>query len=330
MSGGKNILVTGGAGYIGAHACKALAAAGYTPVAFDSLAMGHRRAVQWGPLEVGDIADRVRLDTVFERYRPEAVMHFAAFAYVGESVAEPARYYRNNVAGSLTLLEAMRDHGVGQMVFSSTCATYGLPQTPRLTEAHPQQPINPYGASKLMVERMLTDFAAAYGLRFVALRYFNAAGADPDGDIGETHDPETHLIPLAIAAARGERAALEIFGTDYPTADGTAIRDYVHVWDLAVAHVLALDYLRCGGDPTALNLGVGRGYSVREVIDAVTAAAGRAVPFREVDRRPGDPPELVAEAGQALALLGWAPRLTRLEEIVESAWRWHQRRASRR
>jgi len=324
MSEVRTVLVTGGAGYVGSHACKALAAAGWTPVVYDNLVAGHRWAVRWGPLEVGDIADRARLDAVIARYRPAAVMHFAACAYVGESMTAPGKYYRNNVAGTLTLLEAMRDHGIGRLVFSSTCATYGEPQAPLLDEEHPQRPINPYGASKLMVERMLQDFAAAHGLGSVALRYFNAAGADPDGEIGELHRPETHLIPLAIAAARGERPALEIFGTDYPTSDGTCIRDYVHVSDLAQAHVLALDHLRGRNGFSAFNLGVGRGYSVREVIDAVAAAAGGAVPFREVARRPGDPPELVAEATQARTLLGWTPRLPCLGEIVESAWRWHQ------
>lgn len=240
----KCILVTGGAGYIGSHACKALAQAGYTPVAYDNLVYGHRAAVRWGPLEIGDIADRSRLDAVIEQYRPEAVMHFAAYTYVGESVLDPGKYYRNNVVGTLTLLEAMRDHGIQQFVFSSTCATYGEPERIPIDETHPQRPINPYGASKLMIERMLGDFSKAHGLRWIALRYFNAAGADPDGEIGEEHNPETHLIPLVLDAAAGVRPSITIYGDDYATADGTCIRDYIHVSDLADAHVLALHALQ--------------------------------------------------------------------------------------
>jgi UDP-arabinose 4-epimerase len=321
----KTILVTGGAGYIGSHACKALAQAGHVPVAFDNLVYGHRSAVRWGPLEVGDIADRDRLDAVIAHYRPDAVMHFAAYAYVGESVTDPARYYRNNVAGTLTLLEALVHHGVERIVFSSTCATYGIPERTPIDEAHPQQPINPYGASKLMIERMLRDFDVAYGLRSVSLRYFNAAGADPAGEIGEDHDPETHLVPLALQAALGQREALRVFGTDYPTPDGSCIRDYVHVSDLAQAHVLALDYLAGGGASLALNLGTGRGHSVFEVIEAARVVSGRDIPVVLAGRREGDPPVLMAVADKARAVLGWQPVYTELEEMLRHAWDWHRR-----
>ena len=239
-----NILVTGGAGYIGSHTCKALAKAGFTPITYDNLTSGHEWAVRWGPLARGDILDRDRLDEVFRQYQPSAVMHFAAYAYVDESVEQPLKYYRNNVAGALNLLDVMREHGVNYIVFSSTCATYGLPQAIPMPEDHPQNPVNPYGASKLMVERMLTDFGTAYGLRSISLRYFNAAGADPDGEIGEDHDPETHLIPLVLETAAGRRPNITIYGTDYDTPDGTCIRDYVHVTDLAKAHVLALKALQ--------------------------------------------------------------------------------------
>ncbi len=322
----RNILVTGGAGYIGSHACKALARAGYQPIAVDNLVYGHPWAVRWGPLERGDIADRAWLDGVIGRYRPVAVMHFAAYAYVGESVLDPGKYYRNNVAGSLTLLEAARDHGIGCFIFSSSCATYGVPARVPIAEDCPQAPVNPYGASKLMIERMLADFEVAHGLRSRCLRYFNAAGADAEGELGEDHDPETHLIPLAIRAARQVGPDLAIFGTDYPTPDGTAVRDYIHVTDLADAHVRALEDLLAGGASGVLNLGTGRGYSVREVVRAVEAVGGRPVPVREAPRRAGDPPVLVADAARAMARLGWRPGHSSLEEIVASAWRWHERR----
>jgi len=319
----KCVLVTGGAGYIGSHACKALAQAGYQPVTYDNLVYGHPWAVRWGPLEQGDIADRSLLDTVIARYQPVAVMHFAAYAYVGESVSDPGKYYRNNVAGTLTLLEAVRDHGIGQFIFSSTCATYGTPQQVPIGEHHPQNPINPYGASKLMIERMLQDFEAAHGLRYTALRYFNAAGADPDGELGEEHAPETHLIPLAILAALGRGPTLGIFGTDYPTADGTAIRDYIHVTDLADAHVKALNHLQQGGASAAFNLGTGRGYSVKEVVDTVAAVSGKPVPVRETARRSGDPAILVADAQYGMEILQWQPNHSELAHIVDTAWRWH-------
>ncbi len=321
-----HVLVTGGAGYIGSHACKALAEAGHIPVAFDNLSYGHRRAVRWGPFEQGDINDPKCLDAVLARYQPGAVMHFAAFAYVGESVREPARYYRNNVAGTLTLLEAMGRHGIGAIVFSSSCATYGIPASTPIAEDHRQDPVSPYGATKLAVERMLHDFEPACGLRHISLRYFNAAGADPQGEIGEEHDPETHLIPLALQAALGRLERLQIFGADYPTADGSCVRDYIHVADLATAHVLALEHLHAGGVSMALNLGVGRGYSVFEVVETARRVTGRPIPTEVVGRRPGDPPVLTADAQKAGALLGWRPRYTELEPIVEHAWAWHRKR----
>lgn len=319
-----NILVTGGAGYIGSHACKALALAGYTPISYDNLVYGHRWAVRWGPLEEGDIADRARLDAVIERYRPAAVMHFAAYAYVGESVQDPGKYYRNNVAGTLTLLEAMRDHGIDKLIFSSTCATYGIPESVPIREDHPQRPINPYGASKLMIERMLQDFETAHGLHSIALRYFNAAGADPDGEIGEAHDPETHLIPLVLDAAAGRRPAITVYGDDYDTPDGTCIRDYIHVSDLADAHVLALRALENGAATTAYNLGNGQGFSVHEVIAAAEAVSARRVPVEIGVRRSGDPARLVGEATRAHESLGWQPRFTQLDSILTTAWKWSQ------
>jgi UDP-arabinose 4-epimerase len=319
------ILVTGGAGYIGSQVCKVLAGAGYEPVVYDNLFRGHRTAVRWGPLEVGDLADEARLQATLERHRPESVMHFAALAYVGESVADPGLYYRNNVVGTLTLLEAMREAGIGTLVFSSTCATYGTPVRLPLTEDHPQEPINPYGSCKLVVERMLRDFGTAYGLRSVALRYFNAAGADPDGETGERHDPETHAIPLAIMAATGQGAAFRVFGTDYPTPDGSAVRDYVHVLDLADAHVAALRYLLDGGATDAFNLGTGTGTSVLELIAAVERVGGRTVPLVQDARRRGDPPVLVAEARKAAKTLRWEPRYRSIDEIVRTAWSWHCR-----
>uniref|UniRef100_UPI0017F578EB UDP-glucose 4-epimerase GalE n=1 Tax=Ramlibacter sp. TaxID=1917967 RepID=UPI0017F578EB len=276
----KTVLVTGGAGYVGSHACKALAAAGFVPVAFDNLSRGHRESVRWGPLVQGDILDRPALDAALRQYAPLAVLHFAAFAYVGESVTEPGKYYRNNVTGSLTLLEAMRHAGVHQLVFSSSCATYGVPRTPLLAEDHPQEPINPYGASKLMTERMLRDFDAAYGLRAICLRYFNAAGADPEGETGEEHDPEPHLIPQILDTAAGRQPVATIFGDRHATPDGTCVRDYVHVSDLAEAHVLALRALQDGCASTAFNLGNGNGFSVREVIDAARAVTGRPIAVR--------------------------------------------------
>jgi UDP-glucose-4-epimerase GalE len=317
------VLVTGGAGYIGAHACKSLARAGYEPVVFDNLSRGHRAAVRWGPLIQGELADRERLRSAIEQYRVAAVMHFAAYAYVGESVSDPALYYRNNLGGSLSLLEAMRASGVDRMVFSSTCATYGIPDSVPIEETAPQLPVNPYGETKLAIERALHWYGQAYGVRSVSLRYFNAAGADPDGEIGESHDPETHLVPLVLQAACGRRAQIDIYGTDYPTPDGTAIRDYIHVADLAAAHLRAFEHLRAGNGSVALNLGTGRGHSVREVIAAAEAVAGKTVPRREVARRPGDPAALVADPARAAELLGWRAEMSDLETIIRTALAWH-------
>jgi len=321
----KRVLVTGGAGYVGSHACKALARAGYLPVVYDNLSRGHAWAVKWGPLERGDLLNAARLAAVLRKHRPFAVLHFAALAYVGESVEDPLRYYRNNVGGTINLLQAMRDAAVRRIVFSSTCAVYGAPKKVPIPEHHPQAPLNPYGHSKRMIEQMLSDSAAAHGLNSVSLRYFNAAGADPEGEIGEDHDPETHLIPLALEAAAGLRPRLTIHGADYPTRDGTCIRDYVHVADLADAHVLALGYLARNPGASAFNLGNGGGFTVREVIAAAERVTGRKVRLREGPRRPGDPPALVGNARSARRKLGWKPRYQDLEVIIASAWRWLQR-----
>ncbi|MGE3914226.1 MAG: UDP-glucose 4-epimerase GalE [Hyphomicrobiaceae bacterium] len=328
MTGRPRILVTGGAGYIGSHACKALARAGYLPVTYDSLVYGHDWAVKWGPFERGDILDRGRLDEVIAAYKPAAIMHFAAFAYVGESVSDPGKYYRNNVVGSLNLLETARDHGIEQFIFSSTCATYGIPDRLPITEDTPQRPINPYGASKLMVERMLADFGAAHDLRSIVLRYFNAAGADPDNEIGEDHAPETHLVPLVLDAASGRRPHITVFGTDYNTPDGTCIRDYIHVTDLANAHVKALLALESGHRSDVYNLGNERGFSVLEVISGVEKATGLKVPVQRGARRAGDPAALISDAAKARDGLGWQPHITGLDEIVRTAWGWHQKAPS--
>jgi UDP-glucose-4-epimerase GalE len=322
MSGGT-VIVTGGAGYVGSHACKALAKAGFLPVTVDNMARGHEWAVKWGPLVKADLADSPALDGVFASYRPLAVLHFAAFAYVGESVTAPEKYYRNNVGATLNLLDVMLRHRCRNIVFSSTCATYGIPTMTPIAEDHLQQPINPYGWSKLMVERILCDYERAHGLRYFALRYFNAAGADPDGEIGECHAPETHLLPLVIEAALGRRPHVELLGTDYPTRDGTAIRDYIHVADLAEAHVRALAQLQAGRASTCLNVGTGSGQSVREVVKAVETVMQSVVPTRDAPRRPGDPPILIADATRARTVLGWHPRISDLETIVGTAVRWH-------
>ena len=321
----KTIIVTGGAGYIGAHCCKALAVAGYRPIVVDNLVYGHREAVRWGPLEQGDIADGAFVDCVLACHRPAAVIHFAAYAYVGESVTDPGKYYRNTVAGTLSLLEAMHRAGMDKLVFSSTCATYGIPTSVPIREDSPQHPINPYGRTKLMVEQMLGDFQAAHGLNAIALRYFNAAGADPEGETGERHDPETHLIPLALDAVAGTGPALTVNGDDYDTPDGTCVRDYIHVTDLADAHVRAMSRLLGGGSSDRINLGTGTGSSIREVLEAVSRIAGRGVPHSFGPRRPGDPPVLVADPSRAGKVLGWTPHHSDLETIVQTAWAWHRR-----
>jgi UDP-arabinose 4-epimerase len=317
------ILVIGGAGYIGSHTAKLLAQAGYEPVVVDNLQHGHRWAVRWGPLVELDLADRGGLREVFQKYQVGAVVHFAALIEAGESVREPARYFRNNVVNTLNLLDAMREAGVSQIVFSSTAAVYGNPQQTPMAEDHPRLPVNPYGESKLMVERLLECYGAAYGLAWTALRYFNACGADPEGELGEVHEPESHLIPRAIAAAHGDLPEFQVFGNDYETPDGTAVRDYIHVMDLAEAHVRALKRLAQGESSRAFNLGTGRGHTVREVIAAVERAGKRKVPIREGPRRAGDPPMLVADPGRAGRELGWSARHSSLETIVESAWHWY-------
>jgi UDP-glucose-4-epimerase GalE len=324
------ILVTGGAGYIGSHTAKLLARAGFEPVVFDNLVHGHREAVKWGPFELGDLADRARVAEVFAKYEISAVVHFAAHTLVGESVTNPGKYFRNNSVNTLNLLEAMAEASVKALVFSSTCAIYGLPNVVPIPESHSEDPVNSYGESKRFSEKMMRWFEEAYGLRTVKLRYFNAAGADPEGDLGEEHDPESHLIPIAIAAALGTRKQLDIYGTDYPTPDGTAVRDYIHVSDLAQAHVLALRHLVNGGGSLALNLGTGQGHSVLEVVAAVERASGRKVPVRHADRRAGDPPSLVADSRAAAATLGWTPSYPDLDTIVRDAWRYHSTRASAR
>jgi UDP-arabinose 4-epimerase len=321
-----SILIVGGAGYIGSQTAKRVARAGQTPVVLDNLVYGHEWAVKWGPFVKGDLADSALVQRVLREHGVTSVIHFAAYAYVGESVTNPRKYFRNNVVCTLNLLDAMLDTGVEEIVFSSTCATYGEPREVPISESHPQSPINPYGESKRMVEKILHWYGVAYGMRFAALRYFNAAGADSDGDLGEDHDPETHLIPLAIGAALGTGGDLSIYGSDYPTPDGTAVRDYIHVEDLAEAHWLALQHLARRGSNLRLNLGTGRGHSVREVIAAVEKVSGRKVPVREAPRRPGDPPALVADPREAASVLGWHPKYRELETIVEHAFHWHQKK----
>ena len=319
------VLVTGGAGYIGSHACKALAEAGYTPVTYDNLSIGNRWAVRWGPLEIGDVRDGVQLGMVIRRHRPVGVLHFAALALVGESMSDPGLYYRMNVGGAQAVADAALAGGVGALVFSSTCAVYGTPARLPITEATPKAPINPYGASKLMAERLLEDYDMAHGLRFAALRYFNAAGADPEVEIGEARAVETHLVPLAIDAVLGRRPPLKVLGTDYPTPDGTAIRDYIHVSDLALAHVRALDRLLGGAPSFTCNLGTGSGQSIRQVLRSIAWIAGREVPHETAPRRPGDPAELVADTALSRQLLGsgLTPR-SDLDSIISTALAWHR------
>ncbi|TAE59220.1 MAG: UDP-glucose 4-epimerase GalE [Nostocales cyanobacterium] len=325
----STILVTGGAGYIGSHAVLALLQAGYEVIILDNLVYGHRDLVET-VLQVelieGDIENRPLLDQIFNSHKIEAVMHFSAYTYVGESVTNPDKYYRNNVLGTLTLLEAMLDAGIKKFVFSSTCATYGIPQFIPLTEDHPQNPISPYGMTKLMVEQILADFDIAYGLKSVCFRYFNAAGANPNGLLGEDHNPESHLIPLVLQTALGQREYISVFGTDYPTPDGTCIRDYIHVSDLADAHVLGLEYLLQGGNSEVFNLGNGNGFSVNEVITAAQEVTGINIPVKQCDRRPGDSPILIGSSDKAKNILNWQPKYPGIQEIVAHAWQWHQKR----
>lgn len=324
----KPVLVTGGAGYIGSHTCKILAQSGFLPVTYDNLVYGHEWAVKWGPFIEGDLADKELLSKTIEDFKIHSVIHFAAYAYVGESMQEPDKYFRNNVINTLNLLEVLREKSIRNIVFSSTCATYGLPDTVPMDENHRQNPVNPYGESKLFIEKALHWHDVAYGLKSVVLRYFNAAGADPDTEIGEDHDPETHLIPLIIQSALGQRPHVEIFGTDYATADGTAIRDYIHVSDLADAHVRALQYLQNGSESIALNLGTGTGSSVREVITAVEKNACCSVPFKESPRRAGDPPALVADAARAKQILGWEASYSDLNFLIKTALDWAKKQQS--
>jgi len=319
-----NILVTGGAGYIGSHACKALKAAGYTPVTFDNLVTGWQDAVKFGPFEQGDLSDRARLDQVFAQYQPAAVMHFAALSQVGEAMSEPGRYWSNNVTGSLNLIEAAVAAGCLDFVFSSTCATYGEHDNVVLDENTAQHPLNAYGASKRAIEEILRDFEAAHGLRAVIFRYFNVAGADPEGEVGEFHRPETHLVPLMLDAIDGKRDALTVFGTDYDTPDGTCIRDYVHVCDLVDAHVLGLNWLEQGKGARVFNLGTGSGFSVREVIDRSSSVTNREVPYTIGPRRAGDCTKLVSGSVRAQTELGWTPTRSNLKTMIADAWRWHQ------
>lgn len=318
----KNILVTGGAGYIGSHTCLALSRRGFTPIVLDNLVNGHREFVNWGPLEIGDICDRERLEAVIRKYQPAAIVHFAALIEVGQSFRDPAAFFETNVGGSIALFSAALRAGVDKIVFSSTCATYGTPQGP-LREDHPQSPVSPYGRSKLMAEQVLDELSANTPLRFVKLRYFNAAGADPDGQIGEWHSPETHVIPLALEAAL-EARTFKVFGTDYPTRDGTCIRDFVHVSDLADAHCRAVEHLVDGRKSIAINLGTGLGTSVREIINMVEHVSGRLLTVEYLSRREGDPPELVADNSLAKSVLNWTPRFDRTA-IIETAWKWHSR-----
>ena len=321
----KNILVIGGAGYIGSHMVRMLAKHGYKPVVFDNLSKGHREAVANYPFELGDLGDKARLTEVFKKYGIEAVMHFAAFAEVGESVKEPSKYYHNNVAKVLDLLDALVENDIKYFVFSSTAATFGEPIRPKIDESHPQNPINPYGNTKLMVEKILADFDTAYGLKATALRYFNASGADDSGEIGESHNPETHLIPIVLQAAAGKRASIKMFGTDYPTPDGTCVRDYVHVNDLARAHILALEKMFKDNVSERFNLGSGNGFSVAEIVKEAKRITSIDFTVEKAPRRDGDPAVLVADSAKAERILGWKPQYN-LTRIIETAWNWEQHR----
>lgn len=324
----ETVLVAGGAGYIGSHVCKALAYAGNHPVVYDNLSHGHRDAVQWGPLEVGDLEDEARLNACLHKHRPEAVVHLAGYIAAGESVTDPAKYYDNNLRGFLSLLGAMRRYGIDRIVFSSSAAVYGAPDQVPIKETAAIQPVNPYGHTKAMSEQILKDYAAAYGIRSISLRYFNAAGADPGGELGERHEPETHLIPLVLDVPAGRREGIDVYGDDYPTRDGTCVRDYIHVADLAEAHVLALRHLAAGTVPAAVayNLGNGQGFTVLEVIRAAERVTGSRIPMHRHPRRAGDPPVLLADAALARAELGWAPAFGALDIQLAHAWHWLRQR----
>ena len=322
-TGSHYVVVTGGAGYIGSHICKSLALTGFTPVSYDDLSTGNAWAVKWGPLETGDILDADRLRTVVEAYRPVAVMHLAASALVGESVREPSLYYRNNVVGSLNVLDVCRAAGVSRLVFASSCSVYGVPRHLPVSENTAVDPLSPYGASKLMLERVLREYEAAYGLRYASLRYFNVAGADADGELGECREVETHIIPLAINAVLGQGGPFQVMGTDYPNPDGTAIRDYIHVYDVAEANLAALRHLLAGGNSVLCNLGSGKGHSVRQILDGIASVAGRAVPCVQAPRRVGDPPAVIADISTAAKQLNWSPRQSSLATLIASAWQWH-------
>jgi UDP-glucose-4-epimerase GalE len=320
----KPILVVGGAGYIGSYMCKYLSLSGYTPIVLDNLVYGHRQAVKWGPFFQGNMEDSCLLDKIFTEFDIIAVMHFAAYAYVGESVVDPGKYYQNNVAATISLLQAMVKNKINNFIFSSTCATYGVPETTPITEQAPQQPINPYGYTKVMVEQILADFKNAHGLESISLRYFNAAGADPDGEVGEDHKPETHLIPLVLQTALGQRKQIEIFGDDYQTRDGSCIRDYIHITDLAQAHLLAVESLLHGESGDNFNLGNGEGYSVKEIVKLAREITGQKIPAKIVDKRPGDPAVLIGSSQKAKEILGWKPEFPEIEVILETAWQWHK------
>ncbi|MEK6698645.1 MAG: UDP-glucose 4-epimerase GalE [Nitrospirota bacterium] len=319
------ILVTGGAGYIGSHVVKALGEKGATVLVYDDLSKGHRDAVLYGELVVGDLADQALLARTLRAFKPDAVMHFAAFIAVGESVREPVKYYCNNTANTLNLLRGMLENGINKFIFSSTAAVYGSPGKALITETEPLKPINPYGHSKVFVEKALEDMSASQGLRYVSLRYFNAAGADPEARIGERHQPETHLIPLALKTAKGERKSLEIYGADYPTPDGTCLRDYIHVDDLAEAHLISLDHLSGRGKSEVFNCGYGHGYSVREVIDTARKVTGKDFTVENIQRRPGDSPVLVADSSRLKKALNWNPKYDDLEYIIKTAWEWEKK-----
>lgn len=323
----KKILIVGGAGYIGSHVNKLLNAHGYKTVVFDNLSTGHRCLARWGEFFKGDLTNPSELTRCFRKHSFDAVIHLSAYAYVGESVTDPAKYYRNNVANTLNLLDAMREAGVKKLIFSSSCAVYGVPASLPMRETFPFRPVNPYGRTKLMMEWIMADYAEAYGLKYAALRYFNAAGADPDGEAGEIHDPETHLIPLALDAAAGLRKYIKVFGSDYKTPDGTCVRDYIHVADLASAHLLALQYLGRGGSNGGFNLGNGKGFSVLEVIKTVEKVSGKNIKVEMASRRPGDPDALVASSSRARRVLGWKPVSPDLETIITHAWQWHKKKS---